>query len=165
MAIKMNMMVSSLIILTAIVLVLGIALTTIGKLSNAALSDVAITDETIAVFNNTFTSLANSNVKPSSATFKNASLGTDYSASFFTFNDPDDYEASSVKVSAAGITGGVIDNTSVNISYTFGSSTNEATAISSTVTSLDDFIDWLGVIVIAIVGGIVFFIITKSFQK
>ena len=45
------------------------------------------------------------------------------------------------------------------ISYTAGQ------AVNSSITQLDDFVEWIGIIVIAIAGGVVFTLVLQAFQN
>lgn len=47
---------------------------------------------------------------------------------------------------------------------TSGISASASAAVNSSVTSLDDFVEWIGIIVVAIAGGVVFSLVLKAFQ-
>jgi len=38
-------------------------------------------------------------------------------------------------------------------------------AVNSSITQLDDFVEWIGIIVIAIAGGVVFTLVLQAFQN
>ena len=50
------------------------------------------------------------------------------------------------------------------LATTSGITANAASAVNSSVLALDDFIEWIGIIVIAIAGGVVFTLVLKAFQ-
>jgi len=50
------------------------------------------------------------------------------------------------------------------LATTSGVTNQASTAVNSSILALDDFVDWIGIIVIAIAGGVVFTLILKAFQ-
>jgi len=48
---------------------------------------------------------------------------------------------------------------------TSGVSNSASAAVNSSITQLDDFVEWIGIIVIAIAGGVVFTLVLQAFQN
>ena len=48
---------------------------------------------------------------------------------------------------------------------TTGISYSAGQAVNSSITQLDDFVEWIGIIVIAIAGGVVFTLVLQAFQN
>jgi len=48
---------------------------------------------------------------------------------------------------------------------TSGIGNSASAAVNSSITQLDDFVEWIGIIVIAIAGGVVFTLVLQAFQN
>jgi len=153
---------STVAVLLIIGVLLGVGLTILSTLSTETRTATATTDDTLTILNGTYVALDQSTVTASSATFENASSGAAYPATYFTFNSADKYGASSVMLSPTGL-GSTLNNTAVNVSYTYGAGTTAQSSMDTTITAIGGFPTWLTIIVIVIAAAIIITLVMRSF--
>jgi len=149
----------AIIILSMTVLLLGLGLTILSKLGVQARTDAGVVDEQARLWFENLTTLEHDYITTTSATFVNQS---DDSFSAVIWDNPGSRSGSAVMLSASAPIG--LNGSLINISYNYGASSNAQAAVDSSVTGLDDFVDWIGIIVIALAGGIVFVLVMNAFK-
>ena len=150
----------AIIILSMTVLLLGLCLTILSKLGVQARTDASVVDEQARLWFENSTTLANDYITTSSATFYNNSNEVTFTT--VTWDNPGSRSGQAVRLSSGAAAS--LNGSLVNVSYTYGASNAAQAAVDSSVTGLDDFVDWIGIIVIALAGGIVFVLVMNAFK-
>jgi len=150
----------AIIILSMTVLLLGLGLTILSKLGVQARTDAGVVDEQVRLWFENSTILANTFISTSTATFYNNSNEVTFTT--VTWDNPGSRSGQAVRLSSGAAAS--LNGSLVNVSYTYGASNAAQAAVDSSVTGLDDFVDWIGIIVIALAGGIVFVLVMNAFK-
>jgi len=152
-----------LIILVA--MVIGAGVLALDKFGNASLNAATVVDETFVANNATFVTLGQSTITGSTATYENATVGAAYPTSYFNLDRTDIYAASRVILTSSGAAAGV-NNTNVNISYSYGATTAASTALAAGRTEVANVSsNWLGLVVTIAILSIIIVLIVQGFGR
>ena len=162
---NMNDILGAVIVLAMTVMLLGIALTVIGTLEIQARESTLVQNENITPWANNYTLFVQAPYIDTTATWEcdNISNAAALSAAYFIWDKTGKFEGSGVELTDAGANA-IANGSIINCSYYYGRAGTPATAIGNSITELDDFVGWIGVIIIAIGGGLVFYLVMKTFR-
>lgn len=160
---EINKLYTGVLVFLLVAILMGVGLTVLGNMSSSVRQAAAYSDDNFTAVDNACTSLTYSTIDTSTASFENKSVLNSYSSSYFTWDSTEYNRGSCVTLTSAGVTAG-LNNTQVNVSYTYGADTTAQDKLDSSITGIGGLVSWFAVIVVIIAAAIIIGIVTKGFS-
>lgn len=147
-------------------LMLGVGLIILTKFSVTSRTAIVAADDLIVISNATCTAPTNTYISTTSVEYVNTSNSAVIPVDSFTWDVSGTYAGTCVEFTDAGAL--AYANSSyqqtINLTYTYGASNEASTALSNTSTGIGDFADWMALVVIIVIAGVIMYFVTSSFR-
>jgi len=148
-------------------MLLGIGLLIFDNFGRVGRDATTITvHETFNASDGSWVDLAQSTITGSTATFYNATGTNSMLSSYFEFDSDILYGADKVKLTAAGQAIAGLNNSNVNVTYTYGATSATTTTVGAVSTATAAIGNtWLALIVTVVVLAIILTLVIRSFSQ
>jgi len=162
---KINDMYSATLLIVLVAILIGVSLTMLANFSTQVRQEATQIDDTVYLWTINYTpDLTQDYITTGTGiTVENANGTSTFSSACLTWDKTGTFAGDSIKLTTSPACN-ELNGTDVNVSYTYGASTNAQTNIDTSLSSIGNFVTWFSIIIVVIAAGIIIGIVIRSFS-
>lgn len=158
---KLDEMYASVLTFVLIVVLIGIGLTVIGTFGDSVRTAATATDNNRILWTHNWTSLTNSNINSITSAYNSTDA---YDATgYVELDKTGSYQSTAARLKSG--TPSSLNGSRLNITYVYGVASGATTAMTNSVTAIDDFVTWIPVMIVIIAAAIIIGMVMRSMRS